>query len=215
MSVSPARFWHWPDCRHLGEAALLGTFQGLWFGLVFYGADYVASLHSFRIRAHFDFDLAVPLVPSAVVGYDSLYLLFVIAPFILGTKRELRALAATLAAVTLVAGICFLLLPVKDAFSPPGDMGLWSGPVRLAKWLAAANNYFPSLHVTFGAACAAVYAQHAPWTGKVLFGLWSVAIGVSALLLHQHYVLDVVAGFALALGGVCWVYVPLARPPSP
>ncbi len=210
MSDIPPRLWHWPDRRHLGEAARLALLQGLWFGLVFYGADYVASLHSFRIRVHFDFDIAVPFVPQAVVVYDSLYLLFAIAPFILGTRRELRAMTATLAAVTLIAGVCFLLLPVKDAFPPPGKMGLWTGPVHLAKLLAASNNYFPSLHVTLSTTCAAVYARHAHLLGKLLFTLWSAAVGVSTLLLHQHYSLDVVAGFALALGSVRWIYVPLA-----
>ena len=52
-------------------------------------------------------------------------LVFAPAPFILRSRRELEALAVSLAVVTAVAGISFLLLPAELAY-PYRDPGSWS-----------------------------------------------------------------------------------------
>src|SRR5438105_3072176 len=126
--------------------------------------------------------MRTPFVPAAVLGYSSVYLLFAAAPFVLRTRRALGALAAALAAVTLVAGVCFLVVPARPAFPPPAGLGAWAGAVRLAKWVALENNLVPSLHVALGVLCVAVYARHAGWVGRVLLWLWASGIGASALL---------------------------------
>lgn len=208
MSRRSAGFWHMPDRRHLQEAVLLAIVQTLWFLLIYGGADYLTSLHGYRIRVHFDAELTIPFIPAAVLVYNSLYPLSLLAPFVLPTRRELRALAATLAAITLVAGVCFLVLPVEPAFPPPGEMGVWTDSVRFTKWLARTNNYLPSLHVGLAAVCALAYARRTRWMGKALLTIWAGAIGISTMLLHQHYVVDVVAGYVLAAAGVRCVYVP-------
>src|SRR5688572_7267340 len=140
--------FHWPGWRQLGYFLLLSVAVGLWFGLVFYGADYVTSQHGLRVRVHFDLELYTPFVPQAVVAYMSIYLLLWSPAFILRTQRELHALAVTLAAVIFLAGVFFLLIPVEIAFPLPGDMGAWEGLVRAAKQVACENNMLPSLHVT-------------------------------------------------------------------
>jgi membrane-associated phospholipid phosphatase len=192
--------------RHLGHALLLALGVSLWWGLVYGGTDLVAARHTFRLRVHLDWEPHVPFVPAAVSAYLSVYLLFAAAPFVLRTRRQLEALAATLAAVIAVAGVCFLLIPAAPAFPPPGDMGPWAGPVRFAKAVALRHNYLPSLHVALSVACAAVYARHAGRAGRALLWLWAAAIAASTLLLHQHYLLDVATGFALGLAGARGVY---------
>jgi membrane-associated phospholipid phosphatase len=206
--TEPARqpFWQWPNWRHLGHFLVLGALVTAWWVLVYGGADFITGRHSFRIRVHFDADLTIPFVPAAVLGYMALYPLFWAAPFVLHTGRELRALTWTLVAVIGVAGVCFVLLPVEAAFAPTPDCGAWQGPVDFAKRLALTYNYLPSLHVALTVVCARVYGLHQGFIVRAILGLWASVVAASTMLLHQHYAIDVVAGAALGLLGVRWVY---------
>jgi membrane-associated phospholipid phosphatase len=207
-------FCAWPGWRHLGQACLLGLATGAWFEIIYGGADLVAAQHDYRVRLYFEAELAIPFVPAAVLLYMSLYLLFWAAPFILRSRRELTALAAALAGVTLFAGVCFLIFPAECIFPGTEEAGAWTGLVRFAKALALRYNLMPSLHVALSVVCIGVFAAQASRAGKVLLWTWALGICGSTLLLHQHYVLDVITGFALGLGGVRWVYGPwMARVP--
>jgi len=213
----PRPLWHWPNRRHLGHFLLRGVLVGAWFGLVYGGADWITAQHDYRVRVHLDADLAVPFVPASVLGYMAIYPLFWTAPFVLHTGRELRALAATLFAVIGVAGICFLVLPAAAVFPPTPDCGRWQDLVDFAKRLALTYNFVPSLHVAMSVVCAAIYALYAGILGRVLLGLWAGVIAVSTMLLHQHYVIDVVTGMLLGMAGVRWIYCRrmLTVPPTP
>jgi membrane-associated phospholipid phosphatase len=108
----------------------------------------------------------------------------------------------TLSVVIAVAGVCFLLFPGDLLFPSDEDAGMWGGLVGFAKRLALTYNLAPSLHVALCAVCVAAYTRRAPHAGRVLLWLWAAAVGASTLVLHQHYVVDVVSGYALALASV-------------
>jgi membrane-associated phospholipid phosphatase len=206
MKRSRPCFWRWPGWGHVGYAALLGSAVCVWFGFVYGGADLLTASRSFRVRLYFDAEMAWPFVPAVVLIYLSIYLLCLSAPFILPARQELRSLAWTIASVILFAGICFLLFPAEVAFSEPSDVGVWTPLVRFAKRVALTHNLAPSLHVGMTVVFVSVYSRRAGPIGKLLFWLWALAMGVSTLLLHQHYVIDVVTGFMLGFAGVRWVY---------
>jgi membrane-associated phospholipid phosphatase len=206
MTLAPRPFLHWPGCGHIAYAAALGTAVGLWFALVYGGSDWFTAQHSYRVRLHFDAELAVPFVPAAVLVYMSIYLLFCAAPFVLHTRHELDALAMTLSVVIAIAGACFLLFPADLLFPSEVDAGVWVDLVGFAKRLALTYNLAPSLHVAFCTVCVGAYARWARPIGRLLLWLWAAAVGASTLLLHQHYVVDVVSGYALAMAGVRWGY---------
>ena len=197
-------FWGWPGWQHLGLTLVLTALLSAWWVLVYGGANYVAEQHTYRVRLHLDAELHVPFVPAAVLGYMSLYPLLWAAPFILRERRDLIAFAATLAAVTGVAGLCFLLLPADSFFPKPPPMGVWEGLIRFAKELALAHNWAPSLHVALSVVCIVIYARRAPGPVAAILWTWSLVIAVSTVLLHQHYLIDIVTGYALA-----WVMVRL------
>jgi len=206
-SVPSQPFFHWPGWTLIRYFTYLGLAVGAWFAVIFNGANALTALHDFRVRVHLDVELQIPFVPAAVLGYSSLYLPLWGAPFILRSRRELRALAVTLTAVILAAGICFLVIPVDNVFPPPpDDMGVWTGPVRWAKLIALKYNMLPSLHVALSVVCLAIYARQAGPMGKLLLWSWAGVIALSTVLLHQHYVLDAATGFALGLAGVRLVY---------
>jgi membrane-associated phospholipid phosphatase len=208
--VKPSRepFWGWPSWRLLRFALALGLGTAVWFALVYVGADALTGWHARRVRLHLSEELRLPFVPVMVLGYLSIYPLFWMAPFILRSRRQIAALCLALAAVTLGGGVCFVLFPAEALFPPPGEMGPWVGPVRFAKAVALRYNLMPSLHVALSTVCVLAYAEKAGHAGRVLLWLWAAVIGLSTLLLHQHYLIDVLTGYALAWAGVRCVYRP-------
>jgi membrane-associated phospholipid phosphatase len=207
-------FWQWPGLRHLGHYLLLSVGVTAWGTLVYAGADWITAQHTYRVRVHLDAELAMPFVPASVLGYTALYYpVFWVAPFVLHTGRELRALALTLSAVIGVAGVCFLLVPAEPAFPPTPDCGAWADFVRVAKQIALTYNLVPSLHVTFSVVCVTVYSLYAGALGRTILWLWAAVIAASTLLFHQHFIIDVVTGLLLGLAAVRWVYCRYATAP--
>jgi membrane-associated phospholipid phosphatase len=199
-------FWHRPSRGLFLHYLRRGAAVGAWFALVYVGADWLTARHGWRVRVHLDLERHTPFVPAALLGYVSEHLLFAMPPFVLRTRRELDALAAAMAAVVFCAGVVFLLVPAAPAFPPPAAMGAWEGPVCFIKWLALPHNLLPSLHVALSVVCVSVYARRALPPGKVLLWLWAGVIAASTLLLHQHFLLDVLTGAALGWAGARGVY---------
>jgi membrane-associated phospholipid phosphatase len=194
-------FLAWPGWAHLRYAGFLSAANALWFALVFGGMDFLTAHRTFRVPVHFPAELSIPFVPSMTAFYMSLYLLFLMAPLVLRTRREFRAIVITLAIMILCAGIGFLLFPANLAFPQPREeeLGIWAALFHLADWLNLTYNLLPSLHVAFAVACVAIYAPRAPSIAKSILWTWAAMIVASTVLIHQHHVLDVATGWLLAL----------------
>jgi membrane-associated phospholipid phosphatase len=193
-------FLAWPGWAHLRYAALLSFANTLWFVLVYSGMDALTARRTFRVPVHFPTELAIPFVPAMTLFYMSIYMLFWMAPFVLRTRREFRALVITLAIVIFCGGIGFLLFPADLAFAPPReeDLGIWAAMFHLADKLNLTYNLLPSLHVAFAVICVAIFAARASLVGKVLLWFWAAMVAVSTILIHQHHLLDVATGWLLA-----------------
>lgn len=191
--------WHLPPWDLLRHTILWASVVAAWFAFVYLGGDWWTSQHDFRVRVHADAELRMPFVPAMALAYLSLNPLMALAPFIVPSKRELTGLALSLVAATSVAGAFFIALPVEAAF-PPIDwdaLGPWRAVNRLAATVARPNNFLPSLHVAFATICVLVYGDGASLAMRAFFGLWWGLIVAATLLIHQHYILDVVTGAAL------------------
>jgi membrane-associated phospholipid phosphatase len=200
----------WPGARHLGEMAILSAAILLLFTVVYGGADWVTGFRE-RHHVHLPMELQIPFVPAAVVGYMSLYGLFAIVPFILRTQRELRAVAASLAAAIVVGGICFLLLPAELAFPEPTNLGQWQELYAVADQINLHYNLVPSLHVALAIICVDLFARRAGLMGALTFWAWGAVVCASTVFLHQHHLVDVVGGLVLALAVNRTVYRRLAE----
>jgi membrane-associated phospholipid phosphatase len=205
MSREP--FLAWPGWRHLRFAWVLSLAGAAWFLWVYAGADALTAHRAARVRIHFEAELGFPFVPEAVLIYMSIYALFLAAPFAIRQRNDFFALSMTLNLVVLVGGFCFLALPAQLAFAPPKDLGAFPGLFRFADRLNLTYNLVPSLHVALSMLCIAAFSAKTGNLGKVLLWLWAVAIALSTLLTHQHHVVDVVAGAALALLAYRFVYL--------
>jgi membrane-associated phospholipid phosphatase len=210
VSDGRAPLFAWPGARHLGEMVILSAAVLLLFTVVYGGADWETGFRE-RHHVHLPFELQIPFVPAAVVGYMSLYGLFAIAPFILRTQHELRALAGTLAAAIVVGGVCFLLFPAELAFPEPTDFGEWKGLYAIADVINLRYNLVPSLHVALTIICVDLFSRRAGWMAALAFWAWGAALCASTVLLHQHHLLDVAAGLVLALAVNRTVYPRLAE----
>jgi membrane-associated phospholipid phosphatase len=205
MKLRP-RFLAWPGWPLLCEAIVLGTAQVLWWVFVYFGADWVTGLRSDRIRVHLASELKVPLIPEFLLVYLSLDLLFLIAPFVLRTRAEIRALTFALFGVTSVAGVCFLVLPAELAYPAAGVEGFWSDLFALNRQIVLRYNLIPSLHVALSTATLAAYGTCRGAWGRILLAVWGGLIGLSTLLTHQHHVVDVVTGLLLGWAGYQLLY---------
>lgn len=211
MSGEP--FLAWPGWAHLRAAALLALAAALWFLIVYGGADWLTAHRDFRVPVHTAAELHIPFVPAMTAFYMSLYGLFLLAPFVLRTRREFAAAVATIAVTIAAGGIGFLLFPAELAFAPVREeqLGAWAGMYHLADELNLTYNLLPSLHVAFAVVCVAIFAPRASGAVKALLWLWAALIAASTVLIHQHHVLDVVTGWLLALACVRTVYRRLLR----
>ncbi len=204
MSARTRSLFGWPGARGLCYAyGVLGPPLMVWFVMVYGGADWLTGMHDFRVRLHMSFELGIPFVPSMILFYNSMHVAYAIAPFILRDRSEMHAMALTWVAITLLAGIVFLLLPSEDAFPTPSDaaLGVWRGMFRLADHANLRFNSCPSMHVAWGIVCVDVYARYASRTESLLLIIWGVGIFASTLLLHQHHIIDAIGGTLLGLFG--------------
>jgi membrane-associated phospholipid phosphatase len=204
-------FLAWPGWPHLFYAWALSLINGIWFMLVFGGCDFITAHRTLRVPVHFAAELKIPFIPAMTVVYMSIYLLFLAGPFILRTRREFRAMIATLATMIGIAGIGFLLIPGQLAFPPPReqDLGIWAGMFHLADRLNLDYDLVPSLHVALSVACISAFDTHTGAAGKTLLWIWAALIALSTLLTHQHHVIDVVTGWFLSILCVRLIYCRL------
>jgi membrane-associated phospholipid phosphatase len=205
-------FLAWPGWAHLRYALVLSFVNTLWFVLVYGGMDALTARRSFRVPVHFPAELAIPFVPAMTLFYMSIYLLFWIAPFVLRTRREFRALVITLAFAILVGGIGFLLFPADLAFAQPSEeeLGIWAAMFHLADKMNLTYNLLPSLHVAFAVICVAIFSTRAPVATQMFLWFWASTVAASTVLIHQHHLLDVATGWLLALVCVRSIFGRLA-----
>jgi hypothetical protein len=185
----------------VAEAWVLTILVAAWFCLVYAGSNWFTAHRQTRIRVHLDAELPVPLVPAFTSVYMSIYLLFVAAPFVLRTRREITTLSLAQALTISVAGIGFLLIPAQLAYAPTTDseLGAWKPLFLFADRLNLDYNLVPSLHVALSIVCLEMFVPQAGVSGKVLLRGWGILIAASTLLTHQHHLIDAVTGYLLAL----------------
>ena len=196
----------WPGIDNLRDTLPLSATFALIFYACYGGASVVTGLHGLRLRIHFDFEQHFPFVPALALVYLSLNVMLALTPFILRTRQAFLPLFLTMSAETVLASLCFVSLPIVDGYSPVPVSGFWGSVFSLADVVNLDHNYLPSLHVTLAVTAALAFSQRCGRGGKLVFYSWATAIAISTLLTHQHYILDVITGIALALTAMRVVY---------
>lgn len=173
-----------------------------WFFAVYIAADWwtgrLAETRDFPSPA-IALDAAIPFAPEAAWAYMTVAP-FMAMPLLVLTARRVRALAWTEAVMIALAGIVFVTFPMAATVTPEG-----AGPaiMHFADWVNLTYNSLPSLHVALSTSTLIALVQGTRGGLRVTLILWGIAVIGSTLLTKQHYVLDAVAGVALAV--LCYV----------
>lgn len=187
-----------PRGDQLRRCLLWTVVVSLSFLFVFVLCDFITASRSFRFRLDFAFEHQLPFVPALTLVYSSLYAMFGVVAFTLNTNREIDAFGCLLVMLSFVAGIGFLVVPAELAFVVPADKGRCATAFEWADRCNLTYNLLPSLHVAYAVACAETVRQKQLLAAVWLHG-WALAIAVSAWLTYQHHLVDLVAGYLVAL----------------
>jgi hypothetical protein len=201
MNEGQVKLLHWPGMQAFKGRMGLALFFLLFFYLVYGTAAYVADYVPWRIPVGFDFERTIPFIPESALIYLSLSLLMLLALFVVRQASDLKMLVYVLCIQTLIAGVCFLVFPAVSNF-PVRFRGESVFIFRLADMLNLHNNEVPSLHVCFAFTLAAVLSYYGRLWQRLLFYTWSIAIAISALTMHEHNLIDLLAGIILSVWGV-------------
>lgn len=202
------------------RAALTAAGLSVLFLVVYSGCNVLTSLRSDVGTIAFAWERHTPFVPLMIVPYMSIDLFFVLAPFLSTSDGERQRLAARIVMAILVAGLFFLVFPLRFAFERPVAPGALGA---LFDWFRAMDlpfNLAPSLHIALRTILAELYHRHTRGALRVAAHVWFFLIGLSTLLVWQHHLVDVVTGFIL--GGFCLIAfrepdadAPCSRVPNP
>jgi predicted protein tyrosine phosphatase len=194
-------------------AAKTSTLLSALFLVVYGGCDWITAHRAHVGTLFFKWERHIPFVPIMIIPYMSIDLFFVAGPFLCRDKQELSTFAKRISFAIVIAGICFLLFPLRFAFERPHVSG-WLGAIFNAfRNFDQPYNLLPSLHIALRTILAHLYARHSRGILRVASNIWFSLIGFSTVLTYQHHVMDLVGGFVLA--GYCFYIfreAPLTMP---
>lgn len=148
----------------------------------------------------FNFEANIPFLPWTIYIYLTAFIMVPLAVFFIGRKDLGRTMAGIVGIMFICAGI-FLLYPT--VYPRPEILPHLTGWVTRTVYhfltlIDTPQNCFPSQHV---ATC--LFVSLALWHRYkalgIFFTLWTLAIIISTLTLKQHYVLDLLGGFFVAI----------------
>ena len=151
-----------------------------------------------------EMDLKIPFIPHFIWIYHTIIPVILATGLIVLQKRNIF-LALIFASIFAGIVLCsfYVLFPAfypREALADTTTMSGW-----LIEWTRAIDgphNTFPSGHVTFAwllvfFANLSQYVKENQWL-RFVYILWAILISISTLTLKQHYIVDVISGFALA-----------------
>lgn len=186
----------WPDAaRRRAWLRFLMIFY-LWFFPAYFGAAALAQASGRAHELFMAWELAIPLLPWAIIPYVGVIPLYA-APAFQMQARDIARLSRQTTAATLLAFAVFVLAPTRVAYRPEALPEPWATAFAYGA-LPTPYNAAPSLHVAFAALILGACADSAGRAPRVFYAVAFMLVAASTVLTHQHHLVDVVAGLALA-----------------
>jgi membrane-associated phospholipid phosphatase len=144
-------------------------------------------------------DYKIPFIPS----FEYLYFLCYIIPFtpllVINDSHKMNTLIWAFITMNIFAFLIFLIYPViVPRPEMPGGSSITYYLINLQHTLDKPVNNFPSLHAANALLIYLLCRNYYKWLDILLY-LVAIGIGISALLVKQHYLLDILTGYLLAL----------------
>src|SRR5258705_1230537 len=105
------------------KAFMVSAELSVLFLVVYSGCNWITGQRSQVGAFYFQWERAIPFVPFMILPYMSIDLFFIAAPFLCRTEEELRTFSRRGIAAILIAGLCFLLFPLRFSFPRPHASG--------------------------------------------------------------------------------------------
>jgi fatty acid desaturase/membrane-associated phospholipid phosphatase len=179
------------------------------FALIYGVGDYLHRAADTTRDLSIGIDHMIPFIPQFAVIYLLVSPLLAAAPFVMKSPERSLPFGVALTAELIVALAIYYAFPTSIRPVSYDPNGLFGSLMSLADWINLDGNNLPSLHVALVVSAAWAYAPYL--SPRVRFAVFILAalIVASTLLLHQHVLVDVVSGMALAAFGMGVVH-PLA-----
>jgi membrane-associated phospholipid phosphatase len=153
-----------------------------------------------RKNFSFSIDRKIPYVPLfAIVYFSTVPFLFV--PFvILSETQQFCWMVACYTAITVISSLIHATLPSKiERVEQVNTGGITGRMLRLFQKNFKPYGNFPSMHVGLSVPAVIAYFMGCGILAGSIAAIWAVLIALSTLFAKQHYILDILAGFA---GGI-------------
>jgi membrane-associated phospholipid phosphatase len=193
--------------RNLKLYLYLGFLITVLFVVIYGGSNWFNSDRTHYFQLYFPWEIRIPFIPAMILVYLSLQLLFLL-PLLHCDRADLLLLAKRMAAAIPVAGIMFILLPTQLGFAHQDTASVYRPLYDMLYTLDRPHNLFPSLHVTLSTLVVASLLRQIRGMLRGLYILWLLFLYLSVLLVHQHHVLDIAGGIALAILVLRWLPEP-------
>ncbi len=148
-------------------------------------------------------DRAIPFLPYTFWIYSSEYLYFSLIYILSKDMNNLSKYIYSFLGLQTVSVIIFWVWPTvypRDLFPLPEDMNpLTYHLFQVLRIIDTPANCCPSLHVSSVLLSAFIYLDEQREKFP-FFLIWGLSIAFSTLTTKQHYLVDVLAGFAFAIG---------------
>ena len=187
------------------KALTISVALSIFFLIVYGGCNWITARRANVGTFYFEWERAIPFLPFFILPYMSIDLFFVAAPFLCRTERELSILAKRITTGIVIAGICFLIFPLRFAFPRPQADGFLGAIFDWFRGMDQPYNLLPSLHAALMLILADVYFRNTRGILRIAIMIWFVLIGLSPVLTYQHHLIDIAGGFVLAT--LCfWIF---------
>lgn len=151
----------------------------------------------------------IPFLPSTILPYWSIDVLYGLSLFLPMTKFAQRQHALRLLVATPIAVLLFLLFPLTFSTPKPECFGIWKSLFDALMGFDKPFNQSPSLHIILLVILWRIYLPHFNKTAKATWNVWCFLIGISVLTTFQHHFIDIPAGFLTGLI-ICYLF-PLSK----
>jgi len=176
---------------------------GLILLVAFYTVGYLGINRINDFRNHYYdvslwFEKDIPFVPYMIIGYSFVFLLVAILFLVIDNMPDFWDMCIRFFNMSLLCFIIFLIFPVKMTLRPEVTMtDDWiTELVCFYFWIDHPYNLFPSMHLSASFFSAFYCMRKGPVLGTITM-IMALIVGVSVVLLKQHYIMDVVAGFVV------------------
>lgn len=141
----------------------------------------------------------------AILIYVSHFAIVAVTAWMIQDKKKWLFWYTSIAIASLSAFVVFAIWPTTIQRDQTLILLIGSRWLSFYEWLYRfdpAANCSPSLHVALSTICAfSIWSEKRKLIGSIWL-IWSLGIATSTLLTKQHYAIDVVFGWLLALGAL-------------